>query len=156
MVTGENNLSFIETSALDASNVELAFQNILTGKSPLSYFHVFGISWLTKTSSQKSSALYQVRHLRVAILPQTSSATAKSWKSPKPQTLRRNKGAVDWSNPILFLCGHVGCHLMCKATMKGTGGWSFISWFSFSAFTFLLLHLLSPPFTSSPFSSGLG
>ena len=29
---GENNLSFIETSALDASNVELAFQNILTGK----------------------------------------------------------------------------------------------------------------------------
>lgn len=29
----ENNLSFIETSALDASNVELAFQNILTGWS---------------------------------------------------------------------------------------------------------------------------
>jgi hypothetical protein len=29
---GDNNLSFIETSALDASNVELAFQNILTGK----------------------------------------------------------------------------------------------------------------------------
>lgn len=29
---GENNLSFIETSALDASNVELAFQNILTGR----------------------------------------------------------------------------------------------------------------------------
>jgi len=29
----ENNLSFIETSALDASNVELAFQNILTGMS---------------------------------------------------------------------------------------------------------------------------
>ncbi|KAL8668929.1 MAG: hypothetical protein Q9224_007766 [Gallowayella concinna] len=28
----ENNLSFIETSALDASNVELAFQNILTGR----------------------------------------------------------------------------------------------------------------------------
>jgi len=31
--SGENNLSFIETSALDASNVELAFQNILTGMS---------------------------------------------------------------------------------------------------------------------------
>jgi Ras-related protein Rab-11A len=30
----ENNLSFIETSALDASNVDLAFQNILTGASP--------------------------------------------------------------------------------------------------------------------------
>jgi Ras-related protein Rab-11A len=31
LTLGENNLSFIETSALDASNVELAFQNILTG-----------------------------------------------------------------------------------------------------------------------------
>jgi hypothetical protein len=31
-VIGENNLSFIETSALDGGNVELAFQNILTGK----------------------------------------------------------------------------------------------------------------------------
>jgi len=31
VLTGDNNLSFIETSALDASNVELAFQNILTG-----------------------------------------------------------------------------------------------------------------------------
>lgn len=29
----ENGLSFIETSALDASNVEMAFQNILTGTS---------------------------------------------------------------------------------------------------------------------------
>jgi Ras-related protein Rab-11A len=33
MIVGDNNLSFIETSALDASNVELAFQNILTGMS---------------------------------------------------------------------------------------------------------------------------
>lgn len=31
ILLGENHLSFIETSALDASNVELAFQNILTG-----------------------------------------------------------------------------------------------------------------------------
>lgn len=37
---GENNLSFIETSALDASNVELAFQNILTGASFLGSVHV--------------------------------------------------------------------------------------------------------------------
>lgn len=35
-LVGENNLSFIETSALDASNVELAFQYILTGKELLS------------------------------------------------------------------------------------------------------------------------
>ena len=38
---GDNNLSFIETSALDASNVELAFQNILTGTIIL-YFFVSG------------------------------------------------------------------------------------------------------------------
>lgn len=31
----ENNLSFIETSALDASNVEGAFQNILTGEQSM-------------------------------------------------------------------------------------------------------------------------
>jgi hypothetical protein len=38
LILGENNLSFIETSALDASNVELAFQNILTGTFPPLYF----------------------------------------------------------------------------------------------------------------------
>jgi Ras-related protein Rab-11A len=36
-LAGDNNLSFIETSALDASNVELAFQNILTGEHTSSY-----------------------------------------------------------------------------------------------------------------------
>ena len=38
---GENNLSFIETSALDASNVELAFQNILTGSHHPSYVKLY-------------------------------------------------------------------------------------------------------------------
>ena len=31
-ITADNGLSFIETSALDASNVEIAFQTILTGQ----------------------------------------------------------------------------------------------------------------------------
>lgn len=31
-ILADNGLSFIETSALDSSNVELAFQRILTGK----------------------------------------------------------------------------------------------------------------------------
>lgn len=31
-----NGLSFIETSALDSTNVETAFQNILTGNRPCS------------------------------------------------------------------------------------------------------------------------
>ena len=35
----KNNLSFIETSALDSTNVETAFHNILTGeKAPLMSF----------------------------------------------------------------------------------------------------------------------
>jgi len=32
-ILAQNGLTFIETSALDASNVESAFQNILTGQS---------------------------------------------------------------------------------------------------------------------------
>jgi hypothetical protein len=35
--TAENGLSFIETSALDATNVELSFQKILTGKKKKTY-----------------------------------------------------------------------------------------------------------------------
>ena len=38
-----NNLSFIETSALDSTNVETAFQNILTGKS---FCFQFILTWL--------------------------------------------------------------------------------------------------------------
>ena len=38
-IIAENGLSFIETSALDASNVEVAFQNILTGQFLPSHYH---------------------------------------------------------------------------------------------------------------------
>jgi hypothetical protein len=54
---GENNLSFIETSALDASNVELAFQNILTGM--LDYFQLILLHTLTK--HQKFTESYRKR-----------------------------------------------------------------------------------------------
>jgi len=40
LVAAENNLSFIETSALDANNVESAFQNILGGMSSFSFIDV--------------------------------------------------------------------------------------------------------------------
>ena len=49
----DNNLSFIETSALDASNVELAFQNILTGKTFLACPLVFTSS--SPTSCKKAA-----------------------------------------------------------------------------------------------------
>lgn len=38
----KNSLSFIETSALDSTNVEQAFQNILTGKA-FSLHYLFAI-----------------------------------------------------------------------------------------------------------------
>jgi hypothetical protein len=49
---GENNLSFIETSALDASNVELAFQNILTGMPKTDE-----ICWQLRKEAQVTSQL---------------------------------------------------------------------------------------------------
>ena len=55
---GDNNLSFIETSALDASNVELAFQNILTGWLLPPYFK---LNTTTNVYIQRSTALFQAR-----------------------------------------------------------------------------------------------
>lgn len=37
-VTEKHGLSFLETSALDSSNVELAFQTILTGEIPICFY----------------------------------------------------------------------------------------------------------------------
>ena len=39
LIPEKNNLSFIETSALDSTNVETAFQNILTGKCHLTWLY---------------------------------------------------------------------------------------------------------------------
>jgi len=58
----ENNLSFIETSALDASNVELAFQNILSGMLS-DCLRMSGLSGDANTLCfQKFTALCPARH----------------------------------------------------------------------------------------------
>lgn len=64
--TGENNLSFIETSALDASNVELAFQNILTGLQFLVLLDDVRLIWI-----QKFTASSQVKLSTTAKLAKT-------------------------------------------------------------------------------------
>ena len=76
---GDNNLSFIETSALDASNVELAFQNILTG--------MISISCSVRRNSrlkitQKFTASSHKRPLTTATQVKTPSAqvTARFWR----------------------------------------------------------------------------
>ena len=65
---GENNLSFIETSALDASNVELAFQNILTGMYSLTSR---GCRSTGVDLPQKSTGLCPAKFLIRATRPRT-------------------------------------------------------------------------------------
>jgi GTPase SAR1 family protein len=55
-LTVENGLSFIETSALDASNVEGAFQNILTGKHLYHTVYCFFTNFRLQTSIASSQA----------------------------------------------------------------------------------------------------
>jgi len=82
----ENNLSFIETSALDASNVEMAFQNILTGT------FVFMLcsnasrrqSWTAMLMEQtQRSTKSSPRRPSSKARPRTPSASARSSKSAK-------------------------------------------------------------------------
>jgi hypothetical protein len=60
LLLGENNLSFIETSALDASNVELAFQNILTGTYSMLHCHG-SISHVLQKSTVSSPARLSIK-----------------------------------------------------------------------------------------------
>jgi Ras-related protein Rab-11A len=80
---GENNLSFIETSALDASNVDLAFQNILTGNISLN-MTIHSLSYLEIYRIVSSKALDQSDNTgpipqgdRIKITP-TAGADAKA------------------------------------------------------------------------------
>ena len=45
----KNNLSFIETSALDSTNVETAFHNILTGRAEAEYIQYTNLRLYTIT-----------------------------------------------------------------------------------------------------------
>lgn len=86
---GENNLSFIETSALDASNVELAFQNILTGW----FFYPF-ICPERRTNCQKYTVSCPARPLRVT-RPRTLWVNAARWSiSATPRIRKRSRVAV--------------------------------------------------------------
>ena len=55
-LAAENHLSFIETSALDASNVESAFQNILTGKLFQLLLFIITEAHIIRLVSKKSTA----------------------------------------------------------------------------------------------------
>lgn len=56
----ENNLSFMETSALDASNVESAFQTILTGKTSLNVVSISGVTYRARSRRHLPYCVEQV------------------------------------------------------------------------------------------------
>jgi Ras-related protein Rab-11A len=69
----QNGLTFIETSALDASNVESAFQNILTGE-----FSSLAPRLRSKLTFQKSTESYPASH---SSHPETSSSLQEERQS---------------------------------------------------------------------------
>lgn len=77
----ENELNFIETSALDGSAVESAFQNILTGESGNQSFGMDPACTVTDAAERDRSFLY--RHL-----PHSISESTRSIDS-RPHTRRR-------------------------------------------------------------------
>jgi len=88
---GENNLSFIETSALDASNVELAFQNILTGTQ-----NAKGQQELCANMVQKSIGSCQAKlstttkvHNKASILAQRSISARRAMETRRSRTAVR-------------------------------------------------------------------
>ena len=92
----ENNLSFIETSALDASNVELAFQNILTGTTAHSRA---GLCKLTGSRRNLSDRVAE------GAGPRRRPTAHPPWPSNRPQVnSRRCRGQERW----LLLDGTLG------------------------------------------------
>lgn len=85
----ENGLSFIETSALDASNVESAFQNILTGMFNSFFRASFSVSKFNFL--QKYTVSYRTRPWS-QLTTQSNPAGANLLASnpvPTPQLMRR-------------------------------------------------------------------
>ena len=102
----ENGLSFIETSALDASNVENAFQNILTGSSSRILLRFVGVltRYVMQTSTESSPA-----RLSNPTIPTSSRPKVESRLSPRRPTEepRREESVVNgyWTlycNRLIF------------------------------------------------------
>jgi hypothetical protein len=98
---GENHLSFIETSALDASNVELAFQNILTGGLHLEHTH-HGLSTALTYPLQKSTGSYRARRWTAGRARRPPSEQAPTSRSASQQRTppSRVESAVDAIYPF--------------------------------------------------------
>ena len=103
----QNGLSFIETSALDASNVELAFQNELTG-----------MSCVRRTRQLQSQELICVRRNLPHRLQQESAA--------RRVLCRSRPGTVDPARPVepARRCDEEGTVLLrCCLEEQGHGGY---------------------------------
>jgi Ras-related protein Rab-11A len=78
----ENGLSFIETSALDASNVEMAFQNILTGT--LSFYHCRIIVVDTGHINSRTPSLIRISKLDIYRIVSSKALESDHHPSIKP------------------------------------------------------------------------
>ncbi len=87
----QNGLSFIETSALDASNVEMAFQNELTGKPDMLGI----IIWRYTDMWQKFTALSPPRHsIRASRTSSQAPANLSPWVLQTDQRTQARASAV--------------------------------------------------------------
>lgn len=141
---GENHLSFIETSALDASNVELAFQNILTGTFPASYARPYS-SLLTFSVAanlpyghmQRSTVLFPARPSTAATVPRPRSVPAPtSHLASRPRTLQE-RAASAVKRFLYYLrqrrraavAGFLGWQCLELGTGTGRGPWRTVDYF---------------------------
>lgn len=89
----ENGLSFMETSAMDASNVEMSFQTILTG--PFFFNFSFRVSKATLSDASPNPNRHLQHRLQQAIGKQPRLFRTQQRPSARPQTHHRSNRAKE-------------------------------------------------------------
>jgi hypothetical protein len=101
LFTADNSLSFIETSALDASNVELAFQNILTGLYNEFSEQVFQSEESALTAPKRSIVSSPAKpSIKEKVQAQCQAASA--WCSTRLKSLAKDKGRTTAAEAVHF------------------------------------------------------
>lgn len=97
----DNSLSFIETSALDASNVELAFQNILTGLYNQFSDEIFQSEEANLTPPKRSIVSSPAKpSIKEKVQAQCQAGSA--WCSTRLKSLAKDKRRTTAAEPVHF------------------------------------------------------